>query len=94
MKPYGTCKSVVTSVEKPKPWMMMVPKFVMPSPGATFEALLSPNYDWWANVSVTATEIFGGYFLALVIGVLLALVIGFVGALGFGASVVRRQELR
>ncbi len=51
-----------------------VPKFVMPSPGATFEALLSPSYDWWANVSVTATEIFGGYFLALVIGVLLALV--------------------
>ncbi|HLS55332.1 MAG TPA: ABC transporter permease subunit, partial [Zeimonas sp.] len=51
-----------------------VPKFVMPSPGGTFEALLSPNYDWWANVSVTATEIFGGYFLALVVGVLLALV--------------------
>ncbi len=51
-----------------------VPKFVMPSPAATFGALLSPNYDWWSNVSVTATEIFGGYFLALVVGVLLALV--------------------
>ncbi len=38
-----------------------VPKFVMPSPGATFEALFSPNYDWWFNTSVTATEIFGGY---------------------------------
>jgi NitT/TauT family transport system permease protein len=51
-----------------------VPKFVMPSPAATFGALLSPNYDWWSNVSVTGTEIFGGYFLALVVGVLLALV--------------------
>ena len=50
-----------------------VPRFVMPSPGETLEALLSPNYNWWANVAVTATEIFGGYFLALVVGVLLAL---------------------
>ena len=50
-----------------------VPKFVMPSPGDTLQALMSPNYDWWANVAVTATEIFGGYVLALVIGVLLAL---------------------
>ena len=50
-----------------------VPKFVMPSPGATLDALLQPNYNWWANVSATATEIFGGYFLALVGGVALAL---------------------
>ncbi len=50
-----------------------VPKFVMPSPDDTLQALLSPNYDWWSNVSVTATEIFGGYFFALVAGVLLAL---------------------
>jgi NitT/TauT family transport system permease protein len=51
-----------------------VPKFVMPSPQATFAALLDSNYQWWTNVGVTATEIFGGYFLALVVGVLLALV--------------------
>ena len=50
-----------------------VPKFVMPSPGATLDALLQPNYSWWTNISVTATEIFGGYFLALVVGVALAL---------------------
>ncbi len=51
-----------------------VPQFVMPSPRATFQALLSPNYDWWANTLVTGTEIFGGYLLALVVGVVLALV--------------------
>jgi NitT/TauT family transport system permease protein len=51
-----------------------VPKFVMPSPGATLEALLKPNYGWWSNIVVTGTEIFAGYFLALVIGVALALV--------------------
>jgi NitT/TauT family transport system permease protein len=50
-----------------------VPQFVMPSPGATLDALLSPNYAWGANAAVTATEIFGGYFLALVTGVVLAL---------------------
>jgi len=50
-----------------------VPRFVMPSPGDTLDALLAPNYNWWANVAVTATEIFGGYFLALVVGVALAL---------------------
>lgn len=50
-----------------------VPKFVMPSPLETLDALLSPNYGWWANIAVTATEIFGGYFLALAVGVALAL---------------------
>lgn len=50
-----------------------VPKFVMPSPADTFGALMKPNYDWWKNTLVTGTEIFGGYGLALVVGVLLAL---------------------
>lgn len=51
-----------------------VPKFVMPSPEATFAALTDGNYNWWGNSLVTATEIFAGYFLALVVGVGLALV--------------------
>jgi NitT/TauT family transport system permease protein len=50
-----------------------VPKFVMPSPGDTAAALFAGNYNWWTNVGVTATEIFGGYAFALVTGVLLAL---------------------
>jgi NitT/TauT family transport system permease protein len=50
-----------------------VPKFVMPSPADTLRALFVPDYGWWPNIRVTATEIFGGYALALVIGVLLAL---------------------
>src|SRR5438105_8280383 len=51
-----------------------VPKFVMPSPVQTLNALLQPNYDWWRNIAVTGTEIFAGYFLALVVGVTLALI--------------------
>jgi NitT/TauT family transport system permease protein len=50
-----------------------VPKFVMPSPADTFRSLLVSDYGWWANSLVTATEIFGGYALALGVGVLLAL---------------------
>jgi len=50
-----------------------VPKFVMPSPIDTWKALFVPDYGWWSNTLVTATEIFGGYLLALLVGVLLAL---------------------
>jgi NitT/TauT family transport system permease protein len=46
-----------------------VPSFVMPSPAATLEALLVPNYRWLDNIRVTAAEIFGGYGLAVVIGI-------------------------
>jgi NitT/TauT family transport system permease protein len=50
-----------------------VPKFVMPSPAATFASLAVKDYDWVSNTLVTGTEIFGGYALALIVGVLLAL---------------------
>ena len=50
-----------------------VPKFVMPSPYDTLKALLVPNYRWLENIAVTTIEIFGGYILAVVIGVALAL---------------------
>ena len=50
-----------------------VPNFVMPSPQATLNALLVPNYRWLENIAVTGTEIFGGYILAVVIGVGIAL---------------------
>jgi NitT/TauT family transport system permease protein len=46
-----------------------VPKFVLPSPGATVHALLVPNYRWVDNSLVTGAEIFGGYALAVVIGI-------------------------
>lgn len=50
-----------------------VPRFVMPSPLDTFRSLFESNYNWWFNIGVTASEIFGGYFLALFVGVALAL---------------------
>ena len=50
-----------------------VPKFVMPSPVDTAQTLLAGNYNWWGNGLVTATEIYGGYLFALIVGVFLAL---------------------
>jgi NitT/TauT family transport system permease protein len=50
-----------------------VPKFVMPSPQATLAALFSGSYRWADNILVTAVEIFGGYILAVVVGVAIAL---------------------
>jgi NitT/TauT family transport system permease protein len=46
-----------------------VPKFIMPSPWETVRALLVPEYRWLENVVVTAAEIFGGYVLAVAIGI-------------------------
>jgi len=51
-----------------------VPKFVMPSPQDTLRAAFDGSYSWWTNIAVTSTEIYAGYFLALVAGVALALV--------------------
>jgi NitT/TauT family transport system permease protein len=50
-----------------------VPAFVMPSPQATVAALFSGSYRWFDNILVTAVEIYGGYILAVVVGVAIAL---------------------
>ena len=50
-----------------------VPKFIVPSPVATAASLGGPNYHWVDNTLVTASEIFGGYFLAVIIGVAFAI---------------------
>jgi len=51
-----------------------VPAFVMPSPFATVSTLAGTNYAWVSNSLVTASEIFGGYFLAVLVGVTIAIV--------------------
>jgi NitT/TauT family transport system permease protein len=58
-----------------------VPAFVMPTPYATMRSLLVPNYRWLENIAVTGAEIYGGYILAVVIGVGLALLFSWFRAL-------------
>ncbi len=55
-----------------------VPTYVLPSPGATWDALAQARYGWWRNILVTGTEIYAGYALAVVVGVALAVVFSWV----------------
>jgi NitT/TauT family transport system permease protein len=50
-----------------------VPAFVMPTPLATLEALFQPHYQWPKHAAATAAEVFGGYALAVAVGVGLAI---------------------
>jgi NitT/TauT family transport system permease protein len=50
-----------------------IPSFVMPSPVETVQSLGGANYHWTANTLVTASEIFGGYILAVLFGIVLAM---------------------
>ncbi len=56
-------------------WVTMsdIPEYVMPSPGATLLSL-GEEYGWLHNTYITAVEVFGGYFLAVIAGVGLALI--------------------
>lgn len=47
--------------------------FILPSPLAMLRTLALANYRWADNTAVTAIEIFGGFGLAVVVGVALAL---------------------
>lgn len=51
-----------------------VPSFIMPTPAATIATLGGANYGWINNTLITASEIFGGYFLAVFVGVTFAIV--------------------
>jgi NitT/TauT family transport system permease protein len=51
-----------------------VPKFVLPSPLETLRSLQEPSYNWISNTLVTASEVFGGYALAVLVGIGLALI--------------------
>ena len=50
-----------------------VPSFVMPTPFATLATLGGDHYSWLSNTLVTASEIFGGYILAVIVGVIIAI---------------------
>jgi NitT/TauT family transport system permease protein len=51
-----------------------LPSFIIPSPVATVASLGGTNYHWISNTLVTGSEIFGGYFLSVFIGVSFAMI--------------------
>ena len=49
--------------------------YIMPGPLETFATILhNEDYNWWHNSLVTAAEVFGGFWIAVVVGVVLAMV--------------------
>lgn len=58
-----------------------IPRYILPGPLETLRALQSPQIDWGWHLAVTAAEAFGGFALAVGIGVLLAVLFTWFGAL-------------
>ena len=49
-----------------------VPEFILPTPWQALQTLGEDNYNWMVHFSATAQEVFGGYILAVVVGVAFA----------------------
>lgn len=58
-----------------------IPAFILPGPIDTILALAEPSYNWFKHLWVIAAEIFGGYAIAVVVGVTLAVLFVWVPAL-------------
>lgn len=50
-----------------------IQSFILPAPSRVLATLGNTNLSWLSNTTVTAIEIFGGYVLGLVLGILCAL---------------------
>lgn len=58
-------------------WIVIgeVEPYIMPTPIDTFETLTrNQDYSWWYNTYITGLSVFGGFWLAVVVGVALAMV--------------------
>jgi NitT/TauT family transport system permease protein len=53
--------------------MFAIQSFILPAPSRVLATLGNTNLSWLSNTTVTAIEIFGGYALGLVLGILCAL---------------------
>ncbi|MBM1633996.1 ABC transporter permease [Sulfitobacter mediterraneus] len=49
-----------------------VPSYILPSPLETIAEITDSSYNWWTHTWVTTLEIFGGYAMAVIVGVALA----------------------
>lgn len=50
-----------------------MPRYIMPTPLAALQSLGAENNHWLSNTAVTASEIVGGYVIAVVVGIALAI---------------------
>lgn len=52
---------------------LRLPAYILPSPMAVLETLWQPSYNWGLHIGTTSAEVFGGYVLAVAVGIALAL---------------------
>lgn len=50
-----------------------IPAYILPSPAAVLATLAQSSYNWGMHIGTTAAEVFGGYVLAVAVGIALAL---------------------
>ncbi len=50
-----------------------VPRYILPAPSDVIATITAAKYDWFNNSWVTASEILGGYLLAIILGIATAL---------------------
>lgn len=58
-----------------------VPEYILPTPMAALRTLAEPNFNWLHHLHATTLEIFGGYAIAVVVGVGLAVAFSWFRAL-------------
>ena len=71
-------------------WVVLgeVPSYVMPTPLDALRSL-GNDYNWMHNTLITASEVFGGYLLAVVVGVGLAMLFSWFKVMdGLGPNIV------
>lgn len=61
-----------------------IPSYILPSPVETIRELFEPSYNWGTHIWATTLEIFGGYTLAVVVGLTLAVLFVWAPALNAG----------
>lgn len=63
-----------------------VPAYILPTPLQTIAEITESSYNWGTHIWVTSLEIFGGYAIAVVVGVALAVI--FVWVPGLNAAMM------
>jgi len=60
-------------------WLLLsllnIPEYILPSPMGVIDELLDARWQWLAQAQTTFYEVIGGFFLAIVVGILLGIVV-------------------
>lgn len=55
--------------------LINIPEYILPSPGSVLNELLDPKWKWFSQIMATFYEVIGGFFVAVVVGIVLGLIV-------------------